>query len=801
MTAFNYYISDYTKSKSREESIFQGKKYRITVLSDLLIRLEYNENGTFEDRPTELAIDRFFDPPHMEVSQTDQVLNIKTSYFKLYYLKESNMFKPNNNNLKIQLVNTEKEWTLLSPEVRNFFGSTVSLDDVNGRVPLLKGLFSADGYVSIDDSKSLIFNEEGTLVKNNNVRIDKYVFMYRKDFGSCLRDYYKLTGKPPMIPRYALGIWWNRNIVYKATDIRDLIDEFHRHEIPFSVLLLGENWHIRTTNTYKNLMTGYSFNRELFPKPDEFVKYVHSKDLYLGLKINPEQGIMSHEEHYPEIATAMNKTDGSAIPFNTFDPNFLKIYFTTIINPLYKLGVNFFWLDYYNKNNLTSLRAINHYYYINSISGKERRGIILSRNGLTAAHRYPIDYSGQTRVSWDVLKFLPEFNSSASNDGIAWWSHDIGGYKDGMEDPELYTRYVQLGTFSPIFRFSCKEGKYYKREPWAWEVKIETIVREYTRLRHQLIPYLYTEGRRYFSTGLPFIQPLYYKYPETYDDDAFCNEYFFGSELFVSPITKKIDTLINRVVERTYIPKGLWYEFKSGKKVPGDHIYRLFYKESDYPVFAKSGAIIPLAVLDEKRLNYTGNPTNFEVHIFPGSNNTYRMYEDDGISNGYIDGEYLITEFKYHYQVNNFTLNIRASEGKSGIVPEKRSFKIRFRNTKYPQKLEVRVGNNLTTVPSYTDGKDFIVDVPFVKTYDDISILCSGNDIEIDAAKLLNEDVDDIITDLIITTDLKEKLNAILFSTMSIQKKRIEIRKLKKDGLSPIFVKLFIRFLEYLSEI
>ncbi len=794
---------DYSKAKSKEAAIFQGQKYRITILSEILVRIEYNNEGRFEDRPTEFALNRDFEVPLMNVNQDNRILNISTKYFRLEYLKEASLYPrgAKENNFKITLTNTDKVWYVNHPEARNFFGSEVSLDNAAGKIPLLKGLFSSDGFVSVDDSKSLIFDEEGTLSKNPDERVDTYIFFYRKDFGYCLRDYFSLTGKPPMIPRYALGVWWHRDIVYNELSVRHLIEDFHHYQVPISVLLLGENWHIRNVGELKNLVTGYSFNRELFPAPEEFTKYLHSKHIRLGLRIDPSQGIMNHEEKYKDFVNILgtpNKTD--TVPFNIFDATFLNSYFTTIIDHLHRIGVDFFFIDYYNKNSLASLRALNHYHFTNFKQDKSNRGMILSRNGLTASHRYPILYSGQTLVSWKMLKFLPYFNSNSSNVGLSWWSHDIGGFKDGIEDGELYMRYAQLGTFSPIFRLAAKSGKYYKREPWAWEVKIETIVREYAQLRHKLIPYIYSEAYKYHKTGMPFILPLYYKYPETYDEPAYANEYFFGSELFVAPITNVVDDLMKRVVERIFVPEGTWYEFKSGKKVPGDKKYVFFYKEEDYPVFAKSGAIIPMAEISND-LNNTNNPDTVEVHIFPGQNNIYRMYEDDGISSLYEDGHYLLTEFKYDYKPNNYTLTIKPTEGKIDVVKEKRSYKIRFRNTKLPQYITVKISNQDMKCPAYIDSKDFIIEIPFVPTSSTIIINCHGNDIDIDALRLVNEDIDSIINDLLIETSLKEKISNILFGAQDIKQKRIQIRKLKKEGLSPLFAKLFLRLLEYIGRI
>ena len=171
------------------------------------------------------------------------------------------------------------------------------------------------------------------------------------------------------------------------------------------------------------------------------------------------------------------------------------------------------------------------------------RPLLLSRPAMYAPHKNSVLYSGETIVSWNTLRNLPYVNSTASNIGVSWWSHDIGGFSGGTEDPELYMRYVQLGVYSPILRLSSEEGKYYKREPWRWDAKTNGIVRDYLNLRHQLIPYLYSEAKKYSSFGSTLIQPLYYKYPETYDEPLYRNEYYFGSELFVAPITITLSPL------------------------------------------------------------------------------------------------------------------------------------------------------------------------------------------------------------------------------------------------------------------
>ncbi len=775
----NRFGLNYKDAISKNDAIFKGEKYRITILSEILIRLEYSESGTFEDRPTELARFRDFEVPKFIVTEDDKRLNIKTSYFELSYEKEKpftgTRLSPDQF-LKVKLLQTDKMWFFTQAEARNFKSTTTSLDNATTMPKLEKGLYSTDGFVSIDDSNSLIFNQDGSVGKRSDLRIDTYLFMYRKDFGFCLKDYYRLTGYPPLIPRYALGVWWNRDEAYDTNEIYSLLAKFKKYEIPISVLLLNR-WS----------MNDVSFNNDLILEPANLIRDLKNDDIHVGLSLNLEKVPGTHDGKAVEI------------PFNVFDKNFLAGYFNTFISPLNNAGVDFYSLNYRGKD-MYALRMINHYFFNYVNKEKERRGFILSKNGLVNSHLYPAYNSGETVVDWKTLKMLPEFNSTSSNIGVSWWSHAIGGYKDGIEDSELYTRFVQFGTYSPIFRFSSKGGHYYKREPWRWDVKTRKIVRDYTNVRHKLVPYLYSEAYKYSKTGLPLIQPLYYRYPELYDEPTYKNEYYFGTELFIAPITEKKDTVMNRTITKLFLPNGMWYDFKTGKKFPGGKRYISFFKDEDYPVFAKQGGIIPLAILDDDKRNSTANPDKMEIHIFPGKTNNYKLYEDDGTTNAYKEGNFLTTAIDYNYLPNNYTVIIRPLEGKTGIAPLNRSYKIRFRNTRQADDVIAYLGPERIDVTTYLDDQDFIVETPLISTNEQLSINCKGKDIEIDAVRLINEDIDTIISDLKIPTKLKEKIATIIFSEDDIKKKRIQIRKLSSQGLNEIFIKMFLKLLEYVSE-
>ena len=150
---------------------------------------------------------------------------------------------------------------------------------------------------------------------------------------------------------------------------------------------------------------------------------------------------------------------------------------------------------------------------------------------------------------------------------------------------------------------------------------------------------------------------------------------------------------------------------------------------------------------------------------------------------------------------NNYSVIIRSKEGKSGIIPDKRNYKIVFRNTKRTDDVTVYSNQDKVSFKTYVDGPDFVVEVENINTVGQLTINCKGNDIEIDASYIINRDIESIISDLLIPTEMKETIDDILFSDLTIQKKRIEIRKLGKKGLEKKFIKMFIKLLEYINEI
>ncbi len=787
-------MNNQTTQNNTKTNIFQGKYYRITILSEILIRFEFNQNGVFLDECTELVRNRNFSVPNLKVQQDERYLVIESSYFRLEYIKDrpfyGNKFTPEQN-LKVLLNGTDKYWYFGHVEPRNFKTIGYSLDD-NENIKLdINGLYSTDGFVSIDDSNSLILKDD-SFYQRSEKSIDTYVFMYKRDFGIALRDYFKLTGLPNLIPRYMFGNIWNKDTNYTDQNIKDLINKFNKNDIPINLIILGNEWHTKLDTKY-----GLTFNKDLFIDFNKFIDYLKLKNIYLGVTINPME-ISSKEENINEFINLSKTELKDIINLNVYNKDIVNAYLNIFINNLLDKGVSSLIIDYNNPKDLYSLRVLN-YYHAKFFKEKKLKNPILSRNGLINTHTNNIIYTGKTYVSWKVLESLPLYNSSACNMGLCFVSNDIGGFYGGIEDDELYRRYIQLGTFSPIMRLSSAGSHYYKREPWNWDMHTLTIAKQYLRLRSELIPYLYSEAYNYTVTGIPFIQPIYYNHPEIFDEPLYKNEYYFGKCLFVCPITKQKDIIMNRTIQSIFLPEGVWYDFLTGIKYMGNKRYISFYKDEDYPVFATQGSIIPLAILNEENINSSNNPDGFEIHIFPGKSNTYTIFEDDPV----IDNKegYVKTIIDYNYMLNNYTVIIRQEMTDSSLIPSIRDYKIRFRNTRMPNDIEIYSGEEkIENFKSYLDDNDFILEMIGIKSFRQITINCKGQDIEIDSVRLINNDIDSIINGLKIKTLLKSDVSKIMFSDLEIRKKRIEIRKLKRKGLGPKHINMFLKLLEYIEE-
>ena len=279
-------------------------------------------------------------------------------------------------------------------------------------------------------------------------------------------------------------------------------------------------------------------------------------------------------------------------------------------------------------------------------------------------------------MTWDSLRFQPYFTSTASNIGYTWWSHDIGGHCCGYKDNELYIRWIQLGVFSPINRLHSTNDPFTGKEPWKQIQSVKDIAINYLQLRKRLIPYLYSMNYQTYSKGKALIEPLYYSIKNN-NAYKFKNEFFFGSELLVSPITEKTNTITCLAGIKTYIPKGRWTDIFTNQIYEGEQVLSLYRSLSYIPVLARQGAIIPTYV--DGITNNIDNNQDLEILVYRG-NNSFDLYEDDGESKDYLKGKYSIKTIIVTEEDNKVTFTIKANSNKDYNTNYNRNLIISFKD-------------------------------------------------------------------------------------------------------------------------
>lgn len=715
-----------TEGHAEDAAIIQGEKYRFTVLTEEMIRLEYCEDGKFEDRATQCVIDRKFKVPEYQVIENEESLEIITDKIHLVYNKQ----KFTDYGLSVQVrgnISVYHSIWHFGEEATDLRGTARTLDEADGAIELEHGIISRFGYGILDDSRSLVITEDGWVEPRKEDCIDIYFLGYGHEYEHCLKDYYHLTGKTPLLPRYALGNWWSRFYRYNDQEYKALMTRFEKEEIPFSVSVIDMDWHLVDIDPkYGSGWTGYTWNKELFPDPKEFMTWLHDHGLKVTLNVHPAGGVQAHEEKYKEMAEAMGRDWEKEEPvnFNVTDQKFLKAYFEYLHHPNEEEGVDFWWLDWQQGGlskipGLDPLWMLNHYHYLDS-GRRGKRRLTFSRYAGMGSHRYPVGFSGDTIISWESLAFQPYFTANASNVGYGWWSHDIGGHMKGYRDEELSTRWIQFGVFSPIMRLHSSNSAFTGKEPWNYNAVSENIMKRYLKLRHEMIPYLYTMNYHASHDGQPLIRPMYYLEPEQPEAYEVPNEYYFGTELVVCPITEPTDKAAGTACVKAWIPEGKWYDIFSGLKYDGGRMLELYRSLEDIPVLAKEGAIIPLTDLTEYT-NSVENPKELAVKIVPGKKNAFILMEDTGDTCEDKEENWAQTKLEW---INENEFIIHPANGNLDVIPKRRTWKMEFYGIADVDNLEVTVGGKAIETERIYDEKRHIcqVNIPETEVTEQITI-------------------------------------------------------------------------------
>ena len=786
-------LPEYLKYKATGESYtnmqVKGEKYRFTLLTPFLVRAEWSEDGTFEDRATAIAVNRKLDEFDFEIEKKDSFLFIKTKGIILKY-SENSVFSADT--LSITLRENNFKWKY-GKKISNLGGTASTLDGKCESSEIGKGVCSQDGIALIED-ESLAFDSDGWLADRIEGNIDIYIFAYGHKYIQAVRDFYRLTGYEPLIPAFALGNWWSRWYPYTEESYKVLLTRFKENDLPFSVSIIDIDWHItelpdENAGNYK-AWTGYTWNKKLFPDYVRFLKWLNENGYKTALNLHPADGIKYYEEQYPDMCKAL-KIDSKSketIGFDITNPEFIKPYFEILHHPYEKNGVNFWWIDWQQGGSIsgvnekhkksyldkmTPLWYLNHFHTLD-LQRKGNRPLIFSRYAGPGSQRYPIGFSGDTIITWETLDFIPYFTATSSNIGYSWWSHDIGGFGSGYRDDELQVRWVQLGVFLPILRLHSCRTEFTGKEPWNYNKRAEIIMNDFLRLRHKLFPYIYTMNYRTNKKGLPLIQPLYYQYPECEEAYEFKNQYWFGSEMIVCPITSKSNYVAQLGYCKAWLPEGIWIDMFSGLVYKGGRKLRFYRQLEQMPVFCKAGAIVAMQA-HVKGDNSVGNKKSLEIYIYAGASNKFTLYEDNGFDYSYQDGNFVLTEMSLDWSENHALFKVASARGNLSLIPKKRSFSFNFRGFNKVQNIKVLAGRSERKFEVSFDAKTSTVTVfvDDVKTDEEIEIILKS-----ECLRCNNDSAVEFAHDIIMKSQFNEDFKNEIFSEFISKKPKDE--KLEK---------------------
>ncbi len=507
------------------------------------------------------------------------------------------------------------------------------------------GILSVSGYYLLNDSDGAVMDGDDFPVERDKPGYqDWYFFAYGRNYLQALADFRLLSGPSSVLPHKDLGIIFSRWPAFSEQEINDLAHDFKENGYPLSTLVMDMEWH-------KEGWGHWEFNPDLIPDPERFFALCRSYNLDVTFNDHPLDvrdddvhfdeylrlagpGVEVREREYNGKNLRMAKVDICNKAQNTA---FRKVCHTHIMD----LGLDFWWNDgSRGQMSSTNGQLVTNKTFFEESERDGRRGMILGRYGGLGSHRYGGFFTGDTTSDFDVLRLQCEFNIRAGGVGVSNISHDLGGFclapsqltnnpaGESIINPQMYLRWLQFGVFNPIIRFHCAPGSG-SRKPFDYDAMLDGACQKWLRIRHSLLPYIYTAMRTSYDTGIPITRGLFLTDPNNPIAYRF-DEFYFGPDMLAAPILSADN---ERIV---YLPDGNWWEFETAKMITGGCEITRIAELSEVPVYVRAGSIIPRQ--DPDGDIHAAHIENLVLDVYSGADGESELYEDDGKSTGFKEG-------------------------------------------------------------------------------------------------------------------------------------------------------------------
>jgi alpha-glucosidase/alpha-D-xyloside xylohydrolase len=503
-------------------------------------------------------------------------------------------------------------------------------------------------------------------------------FIAAREPAVLMREYAELTGYAEMPPLWALGYQQSHRTLASRDEVLAEARTFREKKLPCDALIyLGTGFCPSGWNTANG---SFSWNRDVFPDPEKMMAELHGEHFKIAL-------------HAVILSNALRGTVRDGCELARFNEERASCYWDAH-RDVFATGVDGWWPDEGDPLDAASrLTRIRMYWEGAQLDRPDERPYALHRNGCAGMQRYAAFlWSGDVNSTWETLRTHIPIAINTGLSGIPYWGTDIGGFVPTKElTGELYVRWFQFGAFCPLFRAHGRTWKL--RLPWGWNTgdmgpneirgygdaanpdprelhnaQVEPVCRKYLELRYRLLPYLYSAVRECCTTGLPVIRGLWLHYPDDKIAVTRGDEYLWGRDMLVAPVTDKGAT------SRTlYLPRGRWYDFWTEEQVAGGREITRAVDLATMPIYLRTGAIVPLGPVKQYSDENVNAPTT--LLVFPGADGEFLLYEDDGRSFGYRKGEWMGISLTWDDAAR--VLSLRLADGSRMLPPSPRKFQVR----------------------------------------------------------------------------------------------------------------------------
>jgi alpha-glucosidase len=506
-----------------------------------------------------------------------------------------------------------------------------------------------------------------------------YYFILGPEIKKVISSYTLLTGRMQLPPLWSLGYQQSRWSYYPESKVKEIAKNFRDKKIPCDVIYLDID--------YMNGYRVFTWNTDRFPDPGKMIGDLKDEGFKIVTIIDPgikadtnyfaaKEGLVKNLfVKYPDGIPYQGEVWPSWAYFPDFTKKETRDWWGEKLNAMLKQGIEGFWNDMnepsvwgqvfpdlveFNDNGFYAThKKIHNVYALEEAKSAfeafqkyspDKRHFLLSRAGYSGIQRYSAIWTGDNTASEDHLQLACLMSLGMGLSGIPFIGSDVGGFFD-FPSSRLYTRWMQLGAFTPFFR-GHSEIKQPDKEPWVFGNETENNVRNIISFRYKMLPYLYNEFYNSSMTGLPVMRAMFLNFQD--DDECYSDaaqfQFMIGENLLVAPVVNETSS-----TKKLYLPEGKWIELFNHNIYNGKQWITVDAPIDKIPVFLKVGGFIPMQEVQQ----YVGEKKfdQLEVILCPASSGSYSLYEDDGISYNYKNGKYSITDFSSQVFKNSVLIN------------------------------------------------------------------------------------------------------------------------------------------------